>query len=61
MGSSSRDELHAGELQEIGPVALGALAEILEFGLPAQQTVLQLGLLGGQAVALGRQRRDLRG
>ena len=52
-------QVHGGELQEVRAFALGAAAGVLELGAGAQQPVLQFGLLGGQLVALGGQRRKL--
>ena len=56
MGSSVRTGLHAGVFAELQAVLVGALAEVLEFGLEAQKAVLQLGVFGGQPVALGGDR-----
>ena len=39
------DQVHGGELQVFGTVAFGAAAEVVEFGLLAQQPVVQIRLL----------------
>ena len=47
------------ELNELGPVALGAPARIVEFGAGPEKPVFQIGLLGSKTIAVGADGRQL--
>ncbi len=60
-GQDLPHQIHGGELQIIGPLALGAAARIVEFGAGAQQAILQFGLFGGKLIAFGSHGGDRSG
>jgi hypothetical protein len=58
-GQKAPDQIHCGELHEIGALLLEAFASVIEIGVTAPEAVLQIGLLDQQLIALGGYSRKL--